>query len=66
MAMDVLENEHPAYRVLDSRCQPHQRIAQQSFCEGYTVALANLRALRILNKKMETLEPTFEPEQKEE
>ncbi len=62
MAFDVLENEHPGWSVMNPNARPDQRIAQQAKAEGYTMALMNLKALRILKQHSEMPEPTYERE----
>lgn len=62
MAVQVLENEHPAWMVLNPESRPDQRIAHQAKCEGYTIALANLKALKVHVKKVQWEEPTFAPD----
>ena len=60
LMMDLLEREHPGNSVLSLDTPDYQRAIWQARCEGYTMALANLRALAIFRKPVEPLEATFE------
>lgn len=62
----VLENEHPGSCVFPPDTTLEIRACHQARCEGYTQALANLKALAVYSKPAGELEATFdEPEQLE-
>lgn len=62
MMMDTLRNEHPAWGVLNPASNNEIRAARQALCEGYTLAIANLEAMKSLKKIVELEQPTFEQE----
>ena len=63
MMIQVLQNEHPAYAVFPPDARADMRMAHQAKCEGYTMALSNLKAMRVFEKAVELEQPTFEPEE---
>lgn len=62
LALDVLQNEHPANAILPDGCSLDIRAVFQARGEGYTLALANLEALAKFESVSEPLEATFEAE----
>lgn len=63
LMVSCLRNESPSNSVLPDDAPPHRSIALQRRAEGYLMALANLEAMAIMERKTEPLEPTFEPEE---
>lgn len=63
MMMQVLNNEHPAYTVFNPEVRADVRMAHQAKCEGYTLAISNLKAMRVFSERVELEQPTFEPEE---
>lgn len=63
MMMDTLKNEHPAWMVFNpTTVNNDMRAAHQGKVEGYTLAIANLEAMRTYKRTVELEAPTFEPE----
>lgn len=60
MMMDVMEREHPGNTVMALSVPETPRALLQARCEGYTMALANLRALGVFKQTVSPLEATFE------
>lgn len=65
LAMAVMNNEHPAFVVIDPRTPLEDRAIFQARCEGYTMALANMEALAMHQPMKDALEPDFAPEEVE-
>jgi hypothetical protein len=63
LMLDVLQNEHPGNIVLPPNVSLDVRAIYQAQAEGYTICLANLRALAKYDALREPLEATFEPEE---
>ena len=63
MMMQVLNNDHPAYTVFAPDIRADMRMAHQAKCEGYTLAISNLKAMRVFEKAVELEQPSFEPEE---
>ena len=61
LVMQVIANESPAnFALLTAGIE--DRALHQARTEGYNLALANLRAMRVPSEKTEVLESTYEPE----
>jgi len=65
LAISVLNNEHPAFVVIDPGTSLQDRAVYQARCEGYTLALANLEALARHQKITEMPEADFATEEVE-
>ena len=65
LMLQVVQNESPSnFAILSGGLE--ERALHQSRIEGYNLALANLKALRVSADKIETLETTYEPEELEQ
>ena len=62
--IDVLRNENPANYVMPLGTSAQDRASNQCRAEGYTMALSNLEALSRPNSLVESVEATFEPEER--
>jgi hypothetical protein len=63
LMMQVARNESPALYCLRIDATVEERAAYQSKIEGYNMALANLEAMAVHRKFVQTGEPTFESEE---
>lgn len=65
MMLDVLMNECPAAYSLAVGTPLESRALYQAKTEGYMMAISNLEAMGKLSAVQDTIEPTFEVEEKE-
>ncbi len=63
LMMQVLENEHPAWSMLNPTVSRDIRADRQALIEGYTLAISNLKAMRVFREKVELAAPSYEEEE---